>query len=80
MWSSVAAPGSTIKAVTRATYLQLWWPQVSQQAAGELAHDLDAVWSTSWVSASQVDIKGIVSGTPDVCRTGRVRGGAVEWR
>jgi hypothetical protein len=79
MWSSVAARGSTIKAVTRATYLQLW-PQVSQQAAGELAHDLDAVWSTSWGSASQVDIKGIVSGTPDVCRTGRVRGGAVEWR
>jgi hypothetical protein len=94
-----AIPRATIKAVTRATYVQIWWPQMSQpvytkrmpfwdgqdyrdpdtgfalpsweNAVRSLADDPDARPAHVMRLGAQVDIKGIISGTPDADRAVR---------
>jgi hypothetical protein len=94
-----AIPRATVKAVTKATYLQLWWPQMErpvyvqrlplwdgenyrdpdtgfalptwEQALDALDDDPDAKPAHVMRLGQQVDIKGIVAGTPDADRAVR---------
>lgn len=94
-----AIPRATVKAVTKATYLQLWWPQMEHpvyvhrlpvwdgehyrdpdtgfplptwdQALDRLDDDPDARPAHVMRLGQQVDIKGIVAGTPDADRAVR---------
>lgn len=94
-----AVPRATVKAVTKATYLQLWWPQMEHpvyvrrlplwdgenyrdpdtgfalptwdQALEALDEDPDAKPAHVMRLGQQVDIKGIVAGTPDADRAVR---------
>ncbi|WP_298457886.1 replication initiator [uncultured Cellulomonas sp.] len=95
-----AIPRATLRAVTKATYFQLWWPQMEtpvydhrlpvwdgadyrdpdtgmalptwQQAVDALGDELPGTRPAHVMRlGSQVDIKGIVGGTPDADRAVR---------
>lgn len=93
-----ALPRWVVKAVTRATYVNIWWPQMDRPVFTETAPEWDGIDYVSptdgeplktWEEAldelerddagpshtmrfgRQVDIKGLVSGTPDADRSVR---------
>lgn len=94
-----AIPRATVREVTRATYLQLWWPPMAEpvyvrrvpvwadehyrdpdtgaalptwdEAIAALDDDPDARPAHVMRLGQQVDIKGILGGTPDADRTVR---------